>query len=98
MRRQLHDTQPGKGGVREKYSSGNFKGIRKGSICEHGQIVGGTKDSHFVRNTENKRIRRTHINWLSHKFKIKNSESLNGGVKPNSSTQLKQGVSFGTIL
>jgi len=31
-RRRLHDTQFSKGGIRDKYSTGNFKGIRKGSI------------------------------------------------------------------
>lgn len=70
-RRRLHDTQPAKKGIREKYSTGNFKGIRKGTICEFGQIVGGTKTNFWIRNSDNKRIGRTHISWLSHKFKTK---------------------------
>ena len=70
-RRRLHDTQFKKGNIREKYSTGNFKGIRKGTICEFGQIVGGTNKSHFIRNSENKRIGRVNISWLSHNFKIK---------------------------
>jgi hypothetical protein len=71
IRRRLHDTQFRKGGIRDKYSTGNFKGIKKGTICEFGQIVGGTKNSFFIRNSENKRIGRTHIGWFSHQFKIK---------------------------
>ena len=74
-RRRLHDTQPKKGNIREKYSSGNFKGIRKGTICEFGQIVGGTKNNFWIRNSENKRIGRTHISWISHHFKLKGNSS-----------------------
>jgi hypothetical protein len=71
-RRRLHDTQPSKGGIRERYSTGNFMGIRKGSICEFGQIVGGTKNNLWIRDQENKRIGRTSakISWLSHRFKV----------------------------
>ena len=71
-RRRLHDTQFKKGGIREKYSAGNFKGTRKGTICEFGQIVGGTKNNFWIRNLENKRIGKvlTKISWLSHKFKV----------------------------
>jgi hypothetical protein len=73
VRRRLHDTQFKKGGIREKYSTGNFKGIRKGTICEFGQIVGGTKNSVFIRNSNNKRIGKDvkKISWLSKHFKIK---------------------------
>jgi len=71
-RRRLHDTQFSKDGIRERYSTGNFKGIRKGTICEFGQIVGGTKNNVWIRNLENKRIGKvsTKISWLSHKFKV----------------------------
>lgn len=71
VRRQLHDAQFSKGGVRAKYSTGNFKGIRKSTICEFGLICGGTKNSHFIRNSENKRIAKTKVSWLSHHFKTK---------------------------
>ncbi len=72
-RRRLHDTQFSKGGIRDKYSTGNFKEIRKGCICEFGQICGGTKDTFYIRNLDNKRIGRNFkkVNWLSHNFKIK---------------------------
>ena len=49
----------------------NFRGIRKGTICEFGQIVGGTKKTYFIRNADNKRIGRTNIFGLSHNFKLK---------------------------
>jgi hypothetical protein len=80
VRRQLHDTQPSEGGIRDKYSSGSFRGVRKGCVCEHGQIVGGTKNNYFIRNAENKRIGRTHIAWLSHKFKTK---EVTVGIPPH---------------
>ncbi len=71
-RRRLHDSQFRKGGIREKYSTGNFKGIRKGSVCEFGQMAGGTKNYAYVYNWE-KRIGKvlSKISWLSHSFKIK---------------------------
>ncbi|MEK6935964.1 MAG: RRXRR domain-containing protein [Nanoarchaeota archaeon] len=70
-RRRLHDTQFSKCGKRDKYSTGNFKGIKKGCICEFGQIVGGVKKVNLIRNLNNKRIGRTKISWLSHNFKLK---------------------------
>lgn len=82
-RRRLHDTQFSKGGIRYKYSEGNFKGIRKGSICEFGQVVGGTKNTVWIRNSDNKRIGRSinKIDWYSKKFKVK-SEGLNSAIPP----------------
>ena len=57
---------------------GNFKGIRKGTMCEFGQIVGGTKNNFWIRNSENKRIGKDikKINWLSHNFKLKTEGSI----------------------
>jgi len=75
-RRRLHDTQPKKGGTRYKYSTGNFKGIRKGTICEFGQIVGGTKTNYWIRNSDNKRIGRAIIYYLSHNFKLKTEVAI----------------------
>src|SRR3989338_8119383 len=84
-RRRLHDTEHKKGNIREKYSTGNSKGIRKGAICESGQIVGGTKNNYWIRNSENKRIGRTHISWLSHSFKVKEAalppNARQGGIR-----------------
>ena len=71
VRRRLHDTQFSKDGIRHPYSSGNFKSIRKGTICEFGQICGGTKNNIWIRDKNNKRIGRaiSKIGWLSHNFK-----------------------------
>lgn len=71
VRRRLHDTQYSKGNIRYPYSTGNFKSIRKGTMCEYGQVVGGTKKTVWIRNKDNKRIGRSinKINWLSHNFK-----------------------------
>jgi len=48
IRRKLHDSQFSKGGVRHKFSKGNFCRIRKGTIVGFdggsGQLVGGTKE------------------------------------------------------
>ena len=78
VRRRLHDTQFSKGHVRHPYSSGSFKGVRKGVICELGLIAGGTGNSYSIYPTQvkegdEKRIRKaiTKISWLSHKFKTK---------------------------
>ena len=74
VRRKLHDTQPTTRGVREKYSTGNYKGIRKGTMCNFGQICGGIKDKTLrVYDLNNKRLSKNYskIGWLSHHFKIK---------------------------
>ena len=75
----MHDTQPSTGGIRAKYSAGNFRGVRKGSICQDGQICGGTGNSYFIRNQDNKRVGRTNLDWLSHKFK---THEVTGAIPP----------------
>jgi len=78
VRRKLQDTQPKKGNIRDKFSSGNIKGIRKGTICDFGQIVGGTKNQvwycDFELQENGRKIYQkgkmiNKINWLSHHFK-----------------------------
>lgn len=80
VKRKLHFTQPTKGCIRKKYSSGNIFGIRKGSICKFGQICGGIKKEKLLRmyNNDNKRIEKTikKIIWTSHKFKAIKGGSL----------------------
>ncbi len=73
VRRRLYDTQFSLGHIRYPYSTGNFKRIRKGTICEYGQICGGTGNSYFIRDLDNKRIGKSvkKIDWLSHRFKTK---------------------------
>jgi len=77
IRRRLHDSQPTKYGIRAKFSSGNFKGIRKGTMCEFGQIVGGTKQQAWYQDFEVRDGKKVYqkgkmlnkIGWLSHKYK-----------------------------
>ena len=81
IRRRLHDTQYSKGNIRYLFSRGSFKKIRKGTICEFGQIVGGTKNQvwycDFEKQDNGRKIYQkgkmlNKIKWLSHKYKIKN--------------------------
>jgi hypothetical protein len=78
IRRKLHDSQFAKGGIRAKFSSGNFERIRKGTMCKFGQIVGGTGNNVYYQDFElqdngrkiyqkGKAINK--IGWLSHHFK-----------------------------
>jgi hypothetical protein len=77
IRRRLHDSMYSKGGIRHKFSTGNFKGIRKGTMCEFGQIVGGTKQQAWYQDFEVRDGRKVYqkgkilnrISWLSHKYK-----------------------------
>ncbi len=81
IRRKLHYTQFAKGGIRANFSTGNFKGIRKGTIIGfdegYGQLVGGTKDNVWYQDFEMRGKRKIYqkgkmlnkINWLSHNFK-----------------------------
>ena len=78
VRRRLHDTEFAKGGIRDKYSTGQFRGIRKGTICNFGQVCGGKKDK-IIRTYDwnNKRLDKNFDNlmWLSHNFKCKDVSS-----------------------
>ena len=80
VRRRLHDSQFSTGHIRHPYSAGNFKGVRKGTLSEHGQICGGSGDSFYIRNQENKRIGRTKLSWLSHGFK---THEVNYAIPPS---------------
>ena len=83
IRRRLHDSQFAEGGIRANFSVGNFKGIRKGTICEFGQIVGGTKEQIWYQDFEMRGKRKIYqkgkmlkkVSWLSHKYK---SEVISG--------------------
>jgi hypothetical protein len=72
VRRQLHDTQPAKGGIRDKYSSGNFMSIRKGTVCNFGLICGSMKN--YIRSYDWNHSRFTNsirkLNWMSKRFFI----------------------------
>jgi len=72
VRRRLHDTQFSKGHIRYPYSQGNFKGIRKGTVCELGTICGGTKKSAWIHDWNHHRVGKSlnKIGWLSKRFPI----------------------------
>ena len=74
VRRRLHDTEFAKGGIRDKYSTGNFRGIRKGTMCNFGQVCGGIKEN-IVRTYDwnSKRLSKSYnsLMWLSHNFKCR---------------------------
>jgi hypothetical protein len=84
IRRRLHDSQYSKGNIRYPFSTGNFKGIRKGTIIGfeggYGQLVGGTKEQCWYQDFEMRGKRKIYqkgkilkkIRWLSHDFKYKN--------------------------
>lgn len=88
IRRRLHDSQYSKGGIRYKFSTGNFQGIRKGTIIgfngKYGQLVGGTKNTCYYQDFEMKGKRKIYqkcksikkINWLSHSFKYDKINSI----------------------
>ena len=70
------------GGYFAKYSEGNFKGIRKGSMSNVGQIIGGTKNILYIKefdemiNSKGKKILQKttplkNIVWYSKQFKTK---------------------------
>ena len=83
IRRRLHDMQYSIGGIRYPFSSGNFKGMRKGTIIgfggTSGQLVGGTKDYCYYQDFEMRGKRKIYqkckslkkIEWMSHGFKTK---------------------------
>jgi hypothetical protein len=76
IRRRLHDTQFSKGGIRYKYSNGNFKGIRKGTMSSHGLIGGGTGNGFRIYDWNGKRTFKVtdKINWVSKRFFIKKGD------------------------
>jgi len=70
------------GGYFAKYSEGNFKGIKKGSLSNVGQIIGGTKNTLYIKefdemiNSKRKKVLQKaiplkNIIWYSKQFKTK---------------------------
>ena len=79
----MHKLQFIKGGIRKKYSTGSIcspKKIRKGTMCEYGQITGASGVLREIIGYQDFEKRRAKIlnkiSWLSHKFK---SEEIIGG-------------------
>jgi hypothetical protein len=82
VRRRLHDAQFSKGGIRYKYSTGNFHGCRKGTITDYGLIVGGTRKHFYVYDWDWKRKGKSvdKINWMSKKFALNEPNSFSRQV------------------
>src|SRR5215475_12100901 len=77
-RRRLHDTQPSKGGIRDRYSSGTVFGLRKGLLIglpkgKSGQLCGEYKGGYRYYDAEGKRGCARRIHWISSNFKTRRS-------------------------
>jgi hypothetical protein len=87
VRRKLHDARFSKGGIRHKYSTGNFHGYRKGTISDFGLVGGGTGKSFYVYDWDWKRKKKSvdKVTWMSKKFmlNIPNSSILQAGWSPS---------------
>jgi len=78
VRRKLHYVQTKKRGLRKRYSAGgNINGIRKGTICEYGQIIGGEDKKRkriYYRDFSEARYKGkelSKVKWFSKKFKTR---------------------------
>jgi hypothetical protein len=79
VRRRLHDTQPGPGGVREKYARGIVKGLRKGLLVGtkrgKGQLCGELDGSFRYYDSHGKRQRVKSFDWISSSFITRRGDS-----------------------
>jgi hypothetical protein len=69
VRRQLHDTQPGKGGVRAPYSRGTVRGLRKGLLIrttggQKGRLCGVYRDKYRYYDQTGKRHTAAALAWV----------------------------------
>lgn len=87
VRRRLHDTQPAKGGVREKYSRGTVFGVRKGKIVgvgnQVGMLCGEYKGKYRYYDKRGKRQSTGKLHWISNQFRIV-TVGASGRVAPHS--------------
>jgi RRXRR protein len=71
VRRRLHDTQPGRGGVRAPYSRGTVFGLRKGlklGTPRQGRLCGEYKSSYRYYDEAGKRQSAKRLSWVSAQF------------------------------
>ena len=73
VRRQLHDTQPAKGGVRANYSRGTVFGLRKGLLVgrpdgQTGRLCGEYQGGFRYYDTEGKRQSTKTVSFISDQF------------------------------
>lgn len=86
VRRRLHDTQPAKGGIRDKYSCGTVFGLRKGLlVCtlsgKSGRLCGEYKGGYRYYDQEGRRQSVKRLAWISTQFIIR-KEEVKGIVGP----------------
>lgn len=72
-RRRLHDTQPAKGGIRERYSRGTVFGLRKGLLIglrngKAGRLCGEYKGGFRYYEVSGKRCSAKRLMWVSSNF------------------------------
>lgn len=83
-RRKLHDTQFQKGHIKDKYSTGNIKGLRKGIQVGFnnglkGQLIGHTGNSLYFKEDKKRRaVSLNKLNYISSQFNI--GEGLNSST------------------
>jgi hypothetical protein len=75
VRRQLHDTQPGPGGVRALYSRGTVLGLRKGLLIgttrgRTGRLCGEDRRGYRYHDASGKRQSTRRLAWISARFVV----------------------------
>lgn len=78
VRRRLHDTQPGPGGIREPYSKGTVAGLRKGLLIGTprgpGRLCGINKGSLRYHDQSGKRQSVKAATWISSSFVMRRKD------------------------
>src|SRR5262249_5794107 len=86
MRRQLHDSEPAKEGIRAPYSRGTVFGLRKGLLIgtiegKVGQLCGEDRGSYRYYDQYRKRKTAKRLAWVSSSFVIRRGEALSSSPK-----------------
>lgn len=90
VRRRLHDEEPKRGGVREKYARGTVLGLHKGLLIgvakgKCGRLCGEDRSSYRYYDQLGKRKTTTRLKWISTQFVLKKGEALPLPTKVGSS-------------
>lgn len=87
VRRRLHDIQPGKRGVREKYSRGTVFGLRKGLLIgtssgKSGRLCGEYRGSYRYYDERGKRQSARQLTWISTHFIVRKGRGGSANYPP----------------
>jgi RRXRR protein len=90
VRRKLHDEEPKRGGVRERYAHGTVFGLHKGLLIgaakgKCGRLCGEDRGSYRYYDQPGKRKTTTRLIWISTQFVLKKGEALPLPAKAGSS-------------